>query len=66
MARVINADRSLFIGTPQQITELLGLLRGDGAAIVNVDHAQFITLAEPLPKEQLSALMEFIRRQQSA
>ncbi len=52
-ARVINAEHATFIGTVQQIAELLGLLRGDGAAIVNVDCANFVVVAKPLAADCL-------------
>jgi hypothetical protein len=58
MARVINAEDATFIGTSKQIAEFLGLLRGNGAAVVNLDRSNFVLLGKPLSKDSVRAAIE--------
>lgn len=58
MARVINASYSTIVGTPEQIKKLLGLLRGDGANIVNLDYSNFVVLNKPVTSAQLAHAIE--------
>jgi hypothetical protein len=57
-ARVINAQHATVIGTVEQIAEVLRLLRGAGAGIVNMDRATLVVLDKPLTEANLQTAIE--------
>ena len=66
MARVINANYSTIVGTPEQIKKLLGLLRGDAASVVNLDYSNFVVLDKPVTAAQIAHAIETTPRKQKA
>jgi hypothetical protein len=57
MARVVDAQHSTLIGTPEQLRNLLALLAGKGAAVVNLKFSNFVVLDKPLSQKQLEAAL---------
>jgi hypothetical protein len=60
MARIVNAKLSTLIGTPKQLRELLDLLAGKGAVIVNLDMSNFVVLDKPLTQQQIEAALRIV------
>ena len=57
MARIVNAPYSTLIGTPQQIAHLLGVLKGAGAAVVDLSYSNFVVLDKPLDRARIEAAL---------
>lgn len=61
-ARIIDARRSTVVGTAQQIRELLSLLSGSGAALVDLRESNFVVLAKPPSTAQLREALKITPR----
>ncbi len=59
-ARVIEIERSTFVGTPQQLRDTVLLLRGAGAdaAVVEIKACNFVVLDKPLTQGQVRAALK--------
>lgn len=58
MARVINAQRSTFIGTPSDIERGLRSLFGRGAAAVDLRYSNFVFLSKAPTERQIKQALE--------
>lgn len=57
MAAVIDAKYSTFIGSPEQIRKMLGLMGDDGATIVDVKFSNFVVTEHPVDMDVIRAAL---------
>ena len=66
MAKVVDAKYSTLIGTPAQLRELLKLLSGGGASVVDLKFANLVVLDKPIDGTKLRQALETTPRRQRA
>ena len=58
MASVVDLKYSTLIGTPARLMEIMKLLGGSGASIVDAKYCNLLLLDKPITREQLSKALE--------
>lgn len=53
MARIINAQYSTLIGTPQELRQFVELMSGERAAVVDLRFSNFVVLGKPITRDQI-------------
>lgn len=58
MARVLDIKHSTFIGTPKQLLGLFGMLRAQGASVVDAKFCNVVILDKPIGRAELREALE--------
>ncbi len=58
MARVIDAKYCTLIGTARQLRDLLGLLRAEGATVIDLKFSNLVVLDKPIDRAKLREALE--------
>ena len=64
MAAVIDAKYATLIGTPGQLQKLFGLLRRQGASVVDLKFCNLVVLDKPLDNTAIGRALESTPRRQ--